>query len=315
MNINSRLILSILTRYVEVIANSRKCSGSDDGRVKGDPQLPGDFSCQCRFIDQKQRLSLSLMLEHLFESVFERTSQNTVFDATGIEVFKSLSDYIDRCFRYVSGTVEQHALTLYLIDLLLAKANMSKHHVPKIYLTRRNVQRVFIVATGISQKFLDEENFYSNLRYAKIAGIPLAEMNAMERYFLQMIEFGVNPAQQAYEQYVHALHFLSGTTVEELRAVRSVSVSQQGFWDADVLTLSTPTSSPPFSPSESGEDAVLPLHEQLDLSCDRLDREYGMREFQRCTELFSREQSFARLQLDLSGKAEMEFRPDKKIKL
>jgi hypothetical protein len=117
------------------------------------------------------------------------------FDATQIEIFKSLCEFVQRTLRYISGTLSQHICSLYLMDLLFRS-------LPSLRLTRKNVQRVFVCATCIGQKITDEDHFYRNERYAKIAGIPLKEMNEMERVFLNSTQFGIHIDQNKVNEYV-----------------------------------------------------------------------------------------------------------------
>ena len=51
-------------------------------------------------------------------------------------------------------------------------------------LSNYNIHWILVMGVVTAAKFIDDI-FYTNKHYAKIAGVPLAEFNILEKYFLE----------------------------------------------------------------------------------------------------------------------------------
>lgn len=71
---------------------------------------------------------------------------------------------------------------------------------PSLPLTTTNIYKMMVSAVVVAAKYCDDVN-YSNIYYAKIAGLQLAEFNQLEMQFLIMVNFEVYVSEHVYEQY------------------------------------------------------------------------------------------------------------------
>lgn len=109
----------------------------------------------------------------------------------------SIKAYLQRIYKYTNVSSGCLVFSLLFIDRFMER-NKS------IMLTSRNVHRLVITAVVVSMKFLDDL-YYNNAYYAKIGGIALAEMNALELEFLFRINFDLHAPQAEYEHYYNEL--------------------------------------------------------------------------------------------------------------
>ncbi|KAI7862282.1 hypothetical protein BDF14DRAFT_1736569 [Spinellus fusiger] len=66
-------------------------------------------------------------------------------------------------------------------------------------------RRMFLASLVVASKFVQDKT-YRNSAWAKIAGLPVAEINAAERIFLELIDYRLYIAQPTFEQWHHMLH-------------------------------------------------------------------------------------------------------------
>ncbi|CDS11090.1 hypothetical protein LRAMOSA03354 [Lichtheimia ramosa] len=66
-------------------------------------------------------------------------------------------------------------------------------------------RRMFLAALVTASKFVQDKT-YRNSTWAKIAGLPVAEINAAERIFLNLINYRLYIAQSTFERWHHLLH-------------------------------------------------------------------------------------------------------------
>lgn len=66
-------------------------------------------------------------------------------------------------------------------------------------------RRMFLASLVVASKFVQDKT-YRNSAWAKIAGLPVAEINAAERIFLDLIDYSLYIAQPTFEQWHHLLH-------------------------------------------------------------------------------------------------------------
>jgi hypothetical protein len=113
-------------------------------------------------------------------NVHEKKSMKTKFDCTS-KINISLQNYILRLVKYTN--VESNTLihTLALIDKICTK---------KVFLSYKNVHKVFLVALIISIKLLEDE-IYADSHYAYAGGISIDELAEIESEFLTLIDYRV----------------------------------------------------------------------------------------------------------------------------
>lgn len=66
-------------------------------------------------------------------------------------------------------------------------------------------RRMFLASLVLASKFVQDKT-YRNSAWAKIAGLPVSEVNASERIFLNLIDYRLYISQPTFEQWHHMLH-------------------------------------------------------------------------------------------------------------
>ncbi|CAO3595834.1 unnamed protein product [Absidia cylindrospora] len=66
-------------------------------------------------------------------------------------------------------------------------------------------RRMFLASLVVASKFVQDKT-YRNSAWAKIAGLPVAEINAAERIFLGLVDYRLYISQPTFEQWHHLLH-------------------------------------------------------------------------------------------------------------
>ena len=113
------------------------------------------------------------------------------------EACMGLPVYVARVFRYCGCSSSAYVVALiYLVRLLRREREASRRDEGRnpVLLTGECAHRLFMTSVVVAAKYLDDV-YFSNEHYAKIAGLPLAELNALEIDFLFRIgfELRVNP--------------------------------------------------------------------------------------------------------------------------
>ncbi|SOV11753.1 cyclin [Plasmodium sp. gorilla clade G2] len=105
----------------------------------------------------------------------------------------SLKNYIERIGKYIGCSNECFVLLIIYLDRLI------KIH-QDISLSLLCIHRLVITAAMISIKFFDDL-YYSNAYYAKIGGVTTKELNKLEIYFLNLIDYHLFVSSQEYDYY------------------------------------------------------------------------------------------------------------------
>lgn len=131
----------------------------------------------------------------------------------------SLQDYLTRVLKYCPVTNEVFLLLLVYFDRIAKKANqlqsqgnangmdvdleetaVGKEDEQLFVMDLYNIHRLIIAGiTVLSKFFLDI--FYKNLRYAKVGGLPLEELNYLELQFLLMLDFKLMVSVEEMQNY------------------------------------------------------------------------------------------------------------------
>jgi len=108
----------------------------------------------------------------------------------------SVAEYLERINKYASCSSECLVLALIYIDRLIQQSNFA--------LTALNVHRVLITAVMLAAKFFDDQ-YFNNLYYAKVGGVPCKEINALEVEFLFLTNFSLHVTEDVFFRYFHEL--------------------------------------------------------------------------------------------------------------
>lgn len=143
--------------------------------------------------------SVLQQLVHRDDKMAHRTTF-TIFHALKPPAI-SIHKYLQRIFQYANCSRSCFVVALIYIDRIIQR-NAS------FMITSLNIHRLLITSVMVAAKFFDDI-YYDNAYYAKVGGIPTAEMNSLELEFLFMINFTLNVTPEVYRQYEHELmmHF------------------------------------------------------------------------------------------------------------
>jgi len=120
-----------------------------------------------------------------------RTQSKMIFSAKYIPNI-TIKDYLTRIQFYSRMEKSTLILSLAQIDHFCKKANL--------VLTYYNIHRILFTAILISIKY-NEDKYYDNVFYSRIAGVELKELKEMEYSFLELSNFNVFVGHKEYEQY------------------------------------------------------------------------------------------------------------------
>lgn len=118
----------------------------------------------------------------------------------------SLEDYLIRIQTYSCIEKSTLILSLILIDHICKKSDL--------ILTYYNIHRILFGSVLISIKY-NEDFYYDNKFYSKIAGVKLKELKSIEYTFLQLSDFNVFVNEIEYEKYRQYLEDFCIITNEE----------------------------------------------------------------------------------------------------
>jgi len=125
----------------------------------------------------------------------------------------SLHAYLARVLKYCPVTNEVFLSLLVYFDRIAKKANNLKQfksndgqqdHEPEpeqlFVMDSYNIHRLIISGITVSSKFFSDI-FYKNLRYAKVGGLPLEELNYLELQFLLLLDFKLMISVEDLQNY------------------------------------------------------------------------------------------------------------------
>ena len=121
----------------------------------------------------------------------------------------SIKDYLYRIQSF--SEVEDNTLIISLIYIDKICDNAS------IILTEYNVHKILFVSILLAIKY-NEDTFYDNKYYSKIAGVPLKELKSMEYEYIKLINFDlyVNKAIfEKYKNYIYSINSIKNKTLDD----------------------------------------------------------------------------------------------------
>jgi hypothetical protein len=140
--------------------------------------------------------------------------------ATKFDAFRapaiSVRDYLARIHKYASCSAECFVLALVYVDRL--------HQLQGVALSPLNVHRVLLTSVVLAAKFFDD-HYFNNAYYAKVGGVPGAEMNELELEFLLLVNFSLHVPCETFARYYNEL-----ANHAAFRAVRAAASADAAFF-------------------------------------------------------------------------------------
>ncbi|KZT70908.1 cyclin-domain-containing protein [Daedalea quercina L-15889] len=139
----------------------------------------------------------------------------------------SVLDYLKRVVRFTKVERVCLLITLHYIDQICARA-------PLFTLTSLTCHRFVITAITIASKtFCDV--FSVNAVYAKVGGIPVDELNMLEREFLRMIDWNLTCTREVLQEYYVNLvrtHSMGTYYIAARESSSGISSDSDTDWEA-----------------------------------------------------------------------------------
>ena len=104
----------------------------------------------------------------------------------------SIKDYLNRIQSITKVEDNTLILSLIYIDKICEKTS--------IILSEYNMHKILFTSILVAIKF-NEDLYYKNKDYAKVAGVSTKELNKMEREFLRLIKFETYVNKQIFDKY------------------------------------------------------------------------------------------------------------------
>lgn len=146
---------------------------------------------------------VSMSLEKIIGENFRRQLQKTPIHSDPFVKFQSsyepdvtIEYYIERIFKHSKCSDSCLIIMLIYIDRLIESKGFS--------LTRLNAHRMIVASLMLASKYHDDI-FYNNAYFAKLGGIPVQELNALEVELLQLHEFSMFVGVEVYDRYFDQL--------------------------------------------------------------------------------------------------------------
>jgi hypothetical protein len=131
------------------------------------------------------------VFEHMVTSV--KAAHLTVFDSSAVPAI-SVEGYFERISKFFQCSEACLIIGPVLID------RVTKLHAD-LKISKLNIHRLLATSIMVVAKYHDDV-YYSNSYYAKVAGIPLKEMNRLEAAFLGMIRWELRVTADEFESYL-----------------------------------------------------------------------------------------------------------------
>lgn len=167
---------------------------------------------------------IAAVLDAVVRESRDRGPVETSFDARA-QPTVGLHDYLKRWARYTRCGVTAVVAAVMYIDRACMKA--------QLMVTPINVHRFLLAALLVASKYCHDIPF-RNSHYAQVGGVPLAELNALERDLLSKIGFDCSLPSREFEGYIQMFrNHRDWPSTEESggRRVRVTSVTGSGSTD------------------------------------------------------------------------------------
>jgi hypothetical protein len=108
-------------------------------------------------------------------------------------------DYCKRLRKYFNCSPSCFVTALMYIDTILTKTKkLSPEH--RVVLDTLTIHRLTLVALVLAVKY-HEDNHYSQAYYAQVGGVSLSELNAIERKFVEILEWDLDVNYDRFAKY------------------------------------------------------------------------------------------------------------------
>lgn len=104
----------------------------------------------------------------------------------------TIARYIERIVKYTYLEESTFILALIYIDRICEYND--------IILNDANIHRIIFSSVVLAIK-INEDDYYSNSYYSKVAGIPVKELNVLEYDFVRLIRYNLFVNQEIFEKY------------------------------------------------------------------------------------------------------------------
>lgn len=109
--------------------------------------------------------------------------------------------YLSRILKYCPMTPDVFiALLVYLDRISERGAKLSSNGLSLFMLDSYNVHRLIIAGMTVASKFFSDI-FYKSSRYAKVGGLPVDELNALELQFILLLDFKLMVQVEELQKY------------------------------------------------------------------------------------------------------------------
>jgi hypothetical protein len=104
----------------------------------------------------------------------------------------TVGGYLDRILKYTHIEESTLIIALIYIDRMC--------EINSIFLVDSNIHRVMFTGILLALKY-NEDDFYTNNYYSKVAGITINEMNSLEYEFVKLLKYSLFVKTPTYEKY------------------------------------------------------------------------------------------------------------------
>jgi hypothetical protein len=108
-------------------------------------------------------------------------------------------DYCKRLRRYFNCSPSCFVTALMYIDQILTKTKKATPE-QRVVLDTLTIHRLVLVSMVLAVKY-HEDNHYSQAYYAQVGGVSLAELNSMERLFVDIVEWDLDVNYDRFAKY------------------------------------------------------------------------------------------------------------------
>ncbi|KAL0487506.1 cyclin kinase regulator CYCU4 [Acrasis kona] len=111
----------------------------------------------------------------------------------------SIHNYLQRILKFTLCSSVCYLISMVYLDRIV-KLN------PSFTISSKSIHRLILTSVMTAAKFFDEK-FINNAYFAKVGGVTIAEMNNLEKEFLNMIGFSLHVSPSVFAQYRKELFF------------------------------------------------------------------------------------------------------------
>ncbi|ORY02705.1 cyclin-domain-containing protein [Basidiobolus meristosporus CBS 931.73] len=169
------------------------------------------------------------LVTHLLESIIKANdkipSKNVTWFHSRAVPNISIQAYLHRIIKFAPFENEALLGILVYFDRI---TELSVKRDSKFIINSLNIHRLLIASLAVSTKF-SSDVFYPNSQYAKIGGIPLAELNQLEVEFLFLCGFDLFIKTEVLQKYGDKLIMLTSFNTKKNEAIRGTPIAKRSI--------------------------------------------------------------------------------------